>query len=101
MPRYYLDGEEIPKVIAVDVLPESHEALTQLLEKTRGTKVQLYVPQRGDTAKLVSMAYTNAVERLARESGRTDRSQRLLDEAAAVLGLPEPPAVIESYDISN
>lgn len=101
LPRYYLDGEEIPKVIAVDVLPESHEALTQLLEETRGTKVQLYVPQRGDTAKLVSMAYTNAVERLARESGRTDRSQRLLDEAAAVLGLPEPPAVIESYDISN
>ena len=101
LPRYYLDGEEIPKVIAVDVLPESHEALIQLLEETRGTKVQLYVPQRGDTAKLVSMAYTNAVERLARESGRTDRSQRLLDEAAAVLGLPEPPAVIESYDISN
>ena len=59
--------------------------------------MQLYVPQRGDTAKLVNMAYTNAVERLARESGRTDRQQRLLDETAAVLGLAEPPKVIESY----
>ncbi len=101
LPRYYLDGEEIPRVIAVDALPESAQALNQLLEQTRGSKVQLYVPQRGDTAKLVNMAYTNAVERLARESGRTDRQQRLLDEAAAVLGLPEPPQVIESYDISN
>ena len=101
LPRYYLDGEEIPRIIAVDELPEDAEALIRLLSETRGSKVQLYVPQRGDTAKLVNMAYTNAVERLARESGRTDRQQRLLDETAAVLGLPEPPRVIESYDISN
>lgn len=101
LPRYYLDGEDIPKVIAVDELPAGAEPLAQLLEETRGARVQLYVPQRGDVAKLVNMAYTNAVERLARESGRTDRQQRLLDEAAAVLGLAEPPRVIESYDISN
>ncbi|WP_395150013.1 excinuclease ABC subunit UvrC [uncultured Allofournierella sp.] len=101
LPRYYLDGEEIPKVIAVDELPEDSQPLHQLLEQTRGSRVQLYVPQRGDTAKLVNMAYTNAVERLARESGRVDKQQRLLDEAAAVLGLAEPPRIIESYDISN
>ena len=101
LPRYYLDGEEIPKVIAVDEAPEDAEDLARLFSETRGAKVQLYVPQRGDTAKLVNMAYTNAVERLARESGRTDRQQRLLDETAAVLGLAEPPKVIESYDISN
>ena len=68
--RYYLDGEEIPRTIAVDALPEDAEALQQLLEQTRGAKVHLYVPQKGDVAKLVTMAYTNAVERLARESGR-------------------------------
>lgn len=101
LPRYYLDGEEIPKVIAVDAIPDGLQVLHQLLEKTKGSKVQFYVPQRGDTAKLVNMAYTNAVERLARESGRTDKQQRMLDEAAAVLGLPQAPHVIESYDISN
>ena len=102
LPRYYLEeGQEVPKVVAVDVLPENAEPLQQLLEQTRGGKVNLYVPQRGDNAKLIQMAYTNAVERLARESGRTDRQQRILDEAAAVLGLQEPPMVIESYDISN
>ncbi len=101
LPRYYLYGGEIPRRIAVDALPEAAEALEQLLGETRGAKVQLYVPQRGDVAQLVTMAYTNAVERLARESGRTDRGQRLLDETAALLGLEKPPHVIESYDISN
>ena len=101
LPRYYLYGGEIPRRIAVDALPEAAEALEQLLSETRGAKVQLYVPQRGDVARLVTMAYTNAVERLARESGRTDRGQRLLDETAALLGLAKPPHVIESYDISN
>lgn len=99
--RYYLDGEEIPRTIAVDALPEDADALAQLLEQTRGAKVHLYVPQKGDVAKLVTMAYTNAVERLARESGRYGKQERLLDETAQVLGLAAPPHRIESYDISN
>ena len=41
------------------------------------------------------------MERLARESGRLDKSQRFLDELANMLGLPEAPHTIESYDISN
>ena len=102
LPRYYLeDVEFIPKSIAVDALPEGAGDLARLLADTRGSKVQLYVPRRGDTAKLVEMARTNAFERLARESGRVSREQRWLDETAHLLGLAESPAVIESYDISN
>lgn len=70
LPQYYLDGENIPRTIAVDALPPDAEALNEALNQARGTKVELYVPQRGDVAKLVTMAYTNAVERLGRESGR-------------------------------
>lgn len=102
LPRYYLeDSEFIPRSIAVDQLPDGWEDLRRLLSETRGSKVQLYVPRRGDTAKLVEMARTNAFERLARESGRYAREQKLLDETAALLGLRQPPQVIESYDISN
>ena len=85
MPRYYLDDEQIPKIIAVDELPPDSEALQQALNEKRGNEVQLYVPQRGDKARLVEIAHTNAVERLARESGRYAKS----------------PRAIESYDISN
>ena len=101
LPQYYLGGENIPKIIAVDALPPDHEALNQALDEVRGSRVELYVPQRGDVAKLVTMAYTNAVERLGRESGRYTREEKLLEEVAQVLGLKAPPALIESYDISN
>ena len=101
LPRYYLDDEQIPKIIAVDALPPDMNALQQALNQKRGSEVQLYVPQRGDKAHLVEMAHTNAVERLARESGRYAREEKLLDELAQVLGLSKPPRAIESYDISN
>ena len=101
LPRYYLDDEQIPKVIAVDQLPPDADALRQALAEKRGSEVQLYVPQRGDKAHLIEMAHTNAVERLARESGRYAREEKLLDELAQVLGLSAPPRSIESYDISN
>ena len=101
--RYYLDHEDekLPRVVAVDALPEDAASLHRLLEQRRGTRVQLYVPQRGDVAHLVEMAHTNAVERLARESGRYAREQKTLDELAQLLGLPKAPKNIESYDISN
>lgn len=102
LPRYYLeDNEFIPKSIAVDELPAGADELERLLGETRGSRVRLYLPRRGDTAHLVEMARTNAVERLARESGRYAREQKHLDELAALLGLPQPPKTIESYDISN
>ncbi len=102
LPRYYLeDNEFIPRTVAVDEFPSDSQELERLLSETRGTKVRLYVPQRGDTAHLIEMARTNAAERLARESGRYAREEKNLDELAALLGLNTPPAVIESYDISN
>ena len=101
LPQYYLDGEQVPKTVAVDALPADHEALTEALSQARGSAVNLYVPQRGDVAKLVTMAYTNAVERLGRESGRYTHEEKLIEETGQILGLKKPPKVIESYDISN
>lgn len=102
LPRYYLgDGEEIPRSIAVDGLPTDADELARLFSETKGMKVQLYQPKRGDVVQLVTMAETNARERLARESGRYAREQKQLDELAHLLGLAEGPRIIESYDISN
>ena len=101
LPQYYLGGESVPRTVAVDALPSDAEALQQALSQRRGSQVNLYVPRRGDVAKLVTMAYTNAVERLGRESGRYTREEKLLEEAAQLLGLKAPPRIIESYDISN
>ena len=104
LPRYYLSGGEIPpKIIAIDAPLPDQDVLAQALTEVRGSKVKIYTPERGDNARLVQMAYVNAVERLARENSRNgiDKAGRLLDETAHMLGLKEPPHIIESYDISN
>ncbi len=102
LPQYYLDGaEELPKTIAVDNPLPGQELLERLLCESLGQKVRIYTPERGDNRRLVEMAYVNAMERLAQESGRTSREEKALDELAGLLGLEAPPAVIESYDISN
>ncbi len=109
-PQYYLaEGldagetpyEPVPPLIAVDRLPEDTAELERMLAQSRGGKVRFFVPQRGDPLRLVQMAYTNAIDRLARESGRYSRENRVLDELAGLLGLPAAPVTIESYDISN
>ncbi len=102
LPQYYLDAEEeLPGVVAVDSPLPQQALLQRLLSEQKGTKVRIYTPSRGDNKRLSEMAYVNAAERLAQESGRTSREEKALDELAGLLGLAAPPAVIESYDISN
>ncbi len=102
LPQYYLnDNEEIPRSIAVDELPQSTKDLQKLFSETKGIKVTILKPQRGDVLKLIEMAKTNALERLARESGRFAKEQKILDETAHLMGLSTAPKIIESYDISN
>lgn len=102
LPQYYLDAdEEVPKVIAVDAPLPDQDLLAQLLSEQKGTNVRIYVPERGDNAKLVRMAYVNATERLAREGGHAKREEKALDELAGLLGLSQSPQIIESFDISN
>ena len=96
----FYSRENPPKKILLDELPQD-EAILEYIRRRSSQKVTISAAQKGDNAKIIKMAYTNAVERLARESGRLNKSERYIDELAALLGLPKPPQFIESYDISN
>ena len=96
----FYSRENPPKKILLDELPQD-EAILEYIRRRSSQKVTVSAAQKGDNAKIIKMAYTNAVERLARESGRLNKSERYIDELAALLGLPNPPQFIESYDISN
>ncbi len=98
---YYSEENDIPKSVAVDVLPKDAKNIKLLLSDIKKSNVQLYSPKRGDVLKLVDMAKTNAAERLAREHGRFTKEQKQLDEMTSLLGLGSAPEYIESYDISN
>lgn len=96
----FYSREMPPKNILLDEMP-ADEAIVEYIQKQTTQKISIAVPQKGDNTKIIKMAYTNAVERLARESGRLNKSERFVDELGALLGLKEPPKIIESYDISN
>lgn len=96
----FYSREMPPKNIYLDELPQD-TAILEYIQKQTKTKVNIQIAQKGDNTKIIKMAYTNAVERLARESGRLDKTERFLDELSALLGLEKPPINIESYDISN
>ncbi|MDR2620845.1 MAG: excinuclease ABC subunit UvrC, partial [Propionibacteriaceae bacterium] len=96
---------EVPAEILMPLLPPEPEALSALLAETRGAKVQLKVPQRGDKHTLLDTVAKNAAEALALHQLRraTDISARSagLAELQAALGLSEAPLRIECYDISH
>ncbi len=96
----FYSTETPPKNVMLDAMPQDDDILDYIQQKARN-KVSISMVQRGENLKIIKMAYTNAVERLARDSGRLDKNQRFLDELANMLGLKNPPHTIESYDISN
>ncbi len=96
----FYSTEQPPKNVLLDAMPMD-EDIVEYIRLQSKTKVNVSYVQKGENLKIIKMAYTNAVERLARESGRLDKSQRFLDELANMLGLSEAPHTIESYDISN
>lgn len=102
---YSDSGESIPPQVLVPQLPASAEVLTQLLAESRGARVRLKAPQRGDKVALLQTAERNAAQALAlhklrRSSDLSARSQAL-EELREELNLPQAPLRIESYDISH
>ena len=99
--RYYENGREIPKLILLDEECEDRELLEEYFRSISGHKVEITVPKRGENLVLTTLAKSNADEYLSIRVGRTGREIAALQDLAKLLGLPKPPEIIESYDISN
>ena len=98
--HYYIHND-IPKKVMLDSDFETSGLVQDMLTQQKGRSVTVCTPQRGENYALTAMAYNNAADRLAREAGRKNRDEAALGELANVLGLEDPPAYIEAYDISN
>jgi excinuclease ABC subunit C len=99
------EGDAIPREVLVPALPEDAATYEQLLTETRGSRVRIRVPQRGDKRALQETVAQNAAQSLAlhktrRASDLTTRN-RALEEIQEALDLPDAPLRIECYDISN
>jgi excinuclease ABC subunit C len=98
--QYYL-GKQIPKEILLSHPVEDTALLEEVLSRQAGHGVQLSARVRGERAKRVQLALTNAGSALAaRLASRRDLHGRFLTLGEA-LDLPEPPRRLECFDISH
>lgn len=98
--QFYLNRGYVPKNILLPFELEDTEILKQLFEETYGKKSRFIVPQRGDNAKLVDLATTNAKEEVERITSKEERINNSLTMLGKMLNLPVLRR-IESFDISN
>lgn len=97
--QYYLRSGLAPKNLLIPFAIEDADLFAQYLEQS-GRKVKIHLPQRGDNVRLVELACKNALEEAQRLTGKEERVSASLSMLGKMLGM-EPPARIESYDISN
>ncbi len=99
--QYYREAGFIPpEVLLAESLGDEQELIAEWLTMRRGARVYVRVPKRGRKRELVRMAEKNAA--LAQEQMQFERNaEDALAELAALLGMDEPPARLEAFDISN
>ena len=98
--QYYLSRGFAPKVVLLPFKTEDAELFGALLEQNYGRKTKLKIPQRGENVRLVELANKNAFEEAERVTGKEEKISGTLTLLGKMLAM-DPPARIESYDISN
>ncbi len=105
MKQYYCDGSLIPREILVESMGEEFPAIEAWLSEMKGSKVKIFVPQKGDKKALLEMGILNVTQTLEtfekRVKNRQDKTERLEAGLQELLGLDRELRRIEAYDISN
>jgi excinuclease ABC subunit C len=99
--QYYPGNVKPPGEILVSAMPEDAALIADWLSETRGRRVHILFPRRGEKSRLLDMARQNAA---AAASGLAeDGAQRkdLLEALAERLLMARPPRRIECVDIST
>ena len=100
-----VDGTEVPPDILVPQVPSTGGLIAALLTESRGARVVIRTPRRGDKKTLMETVARNAAEALAlhktRRASDLSTRHRALEEIQRALELPTAPLRIECYDVSH
>ena len=103
--QFYDSATYIPPVILLQHLPDDILVLEGWLESKRGTRVNLWVPRRGEKRRMVDMVAENAQQGLqqlrAKRFADTEATYAAIEELRGALCLPRAPRRVECYDISD
>ncbi len=97
--QYYADGLKLPQFLYV-----SHEIDIALIRRyfteQLGGRLEVSLPLDGKHYRILRMARENASRDVEKRLKSRDNTQALV-ELAQILGLSEPPALIEGFDVSH
>lgn len=104
MKQYYGGTPYIPDNICLQENPEDVDIISDWLNRVKGKKVNITIPQKGFYAKLVKMACENAEMVLEKDALRIKREEArtigAMQQIADLIGI-EKIVRAEAYDISN
>lgn len=98
--QYYL-GRDAPSEIILDTRIEDGTLLEAELSDRMGRKVAIRHKVRGDRARWLDMARTNAAQGLDLKVASNATIKRQFAALGEVLGLEEPPERLECFDVSH
>ncbi len=98
---FYDGSHPIPDLVLTPVALAESEVWAELLGETRGARVEVRFPQRGDKVRLVALADENARTAFMQSKKSEDDALETLERLKKRLHLTRLPRRIECYDISN
>ncbi len=97
----FYENREVPEYIVLSEKTAEKGLLEEFLSEKKGKAVRIVSGESGENKKMLSLALSNAAERIAFLMKENSTSALTLSELSGLLGLKSVPAVIESADISN
>ncbi|KAF1688459.1 excinuclease ABC subunit UvrC [Pseudoxanthomonas taiwanensis] len=98
--QYYAEQVPPPEIILDQPIPDA-AMIEMALSEAAGRKVALKTSVRGERAGYLDLARRNAQMALATELASRSAQQARVEALRELLGLAEPPARIECFDISH
>jgi excinuclease ABC subunit C len=99
--RFYEVERFVPDEVLLPFEVESMTALGEYLTTTRGRRVEVLAPQRGEKRRLVELAAENAAHGFRERNDEAGRREQMLSELQKKLGLASVPKRIECFDVSH
>ena len=97
----YYGGREAPREVLVSHAVPEAATLAELLSAQSNHKVGIKARVRGDRARFVEMAVTNARHSAELKYQSSASYERQLEELCEVLELDQPPTRLECFDVSH
>ncbi len=98
--QYYL-GREAPAEIIIELAIEDADLLQKTLSERAGRRVLIRSRVRGDRARWLQMARTNAEQGLGLKSASNATLRRQFAALTEAFGLDETPQRLECFDVSH